>query len=338
MTDFARYFAVEALARWHSEHPNTLVERLFRSWALPGEATTGDTPLRLALRDGYANFYAKGQSVAKLSIGSSGPSLSVHNAYVTARKAGAPRTQNYVTFTPQQLAESGLAAELPNWVKAAHQHATAEKRFVDDLIAANPGVLDIEMALPAGDTIAGQRVAPRMDLVIAQRQGEAAPMLAFWEAKCANNSELRSRKDRELLGDGKHSGPHVLSQVQKYVDWISEDGRASQVRTAYVATAETVEALHRLFFGSAQAKTECLTLWRATAEAVTLEIVNQPGVVIGNYWPTGSSDEVASDRMAQSARSFARNGHRQKLEENDITVHEVGPDHGSAVLPFLAGE
>lgn len=91
MPVFARSFAVDALAEWDADNAGNPVRSLFDRWSLPGRRATSAAPLRLGLRDGYLNFYVKGQSVAKLSCGRDGPKLSVHEAYVAGRRRSGER-------------------------------------------------------------------------------------------------------------------------------------------------------------------------------------------------------------------------------------------------------
>jgi hypothetical protein len=335
MPNFVRSFDTRALSEWTAKHPDNVVVALFDRWALPGEPATDSRPLRLAVREGYVNFYAKGQSVAKLSMAADGPRLSLHNAYVDLRRDGQPADQRYRTFGPEALADRATTARVSTWIDAALSYASAEKRFVDDLVTVNPGVLELEMALPASDLPGGARVAPRMDLIVAQPADRGSPRIAFWEAKCANNPELRSSKERELLANGTFSGPLVLGQIHKYVAWMSESGRVEQVQAAYQKTAGILLKLLEAFRRPAVDESNCALIWRSLAYAENMEIVAQPGIVIGNYWPRGSKGAAVSARMAQCAASFARNGHRAKLERNHVVVHEVGPEHGSAILPPL---
>lgn len=341
MPIFARSFATRALADWDAANPDNAVRLLFKQWALPGRATTSDMPLRLGLRDGYINFYVKGQSVAKLSIRRGDPKLAVHNAYVSGRhrgdeRDGATPVQNYIHFDARTLADPATAVLVAGWIETAETYASAEKRFVDDLIAANPGIIDLEMGLPASDLPGSAQVAPRMDLVVAQVEDGAPPAIAFWEAKCANNGELRASEEFQEREDGSFTGPKVLDQLGKYVCWMAEEGRIAQVRDAYRTTARTLLGLHRQFREGAAGEPECLQLWQALADAEAPAVIAQPGIVIGNYWPEGSAEGIASGRMAQCAASFARKGHREKLERNGIYLHEVGPNHKGAALPLLS--
>lgn len=331
MPTFARSFAVNALAEWEANKPGNAVRTLFDRWSLPGEVSAGAAVLRLGLRDGYLNFYIKGQSVAKLSVGRGGPKLSVHRAYTSGRRKervgdGAPPVQGYQDYDAQALAAPATGSLVAGWIETAETYASAEKRFVDDLIAANPGVIDLEMGLPASDTPGSERVAPRMDLVIAQCPKGEPPSIAFWEAKCANNPELRASGD---------AAPRVLEQLGKYVRWMEESDRIAQVQQAYRNTAADLLGLHRVFRDGDASDPECVTIWKALAELDSPAVVVQPGIVVGNYWPEGSTEGIASSRMAQAAASFARNEHRLKLDRAGIRVHEVGPDHDGPVLPLL---
>ncbi|WP_174279399.1 hypothetical protein [Sphingomonas bacterium] len=332
MPTFARSFAVNALAEWDANSsPNNAVRTLFNRWSLPGEMSVGEAVLRLGLRDSYLNFYIKGQSVAKLSIGRNGPKLSVHKAYTSGRRKeregnGAPPVQGYEDYDAKALAHPATGSLVAGWIETAESYASAEKRFVDDLITANPGVIDLEMGLPASDLPGSERVAPRMDLVVAQCVNGEPPSIAFWEAKCANNPELRASGD---------TAPRVVKQLGKYVRWMEESGRIAQVQQAYRNTATGLLVAYRVFRESGASDPECVAIWKALAELDAPTVIVQPGIVIGNYWPDGSPERIASSRMAQSAASFARKDHRLKLDRADIQVHEVGPDHDGPVLPLL---
>ena len=117
---------------------------LFNRWALPGQEASDERPFRLAVRGGYLNFYAKGQSVAKLSLVRNAPRLEVHEAYVTCRVRGShrentPAGKDYRRYDAEALADPAMATLVSGWIETALTHATTEKRFVDDLVAANPG-------------------------------------------------------------------------------------------------------------------------------------------------------------------------------------------------------
>ncbi len=336
MPVFARSFPLTDLAKWDIQHPGNVVRSLFSRWAFSGVMATSAAPLRLGLRDGYVNFYVNGQSVAKLSCGRDGPKLSVHQAYVSGRRRSFPRDgaaleQNYVPFDAKALADPATATLINGWIETADSYASAEKRFVDDLASANPGIIDLEMGLPASDTPGSARVAPRMDIVIAQII-DGTSSIAFWEAKCANNPELRSSKEYEIHEDG-FSGPKVLNQVRKYVDWMADGSRIQQVTEAYRTTAAILLEFHGLFGAGTNDRLDCISIWKALAEAKDPPIVVQPGVVVGNYWPEGYHEQIASGRMRQAAESFARNGHREKLQRNGITVFEANAI--GALLPHL---
>jgi hypothetical protein len=341
MPVFARSFNLKYLAAWDAIHTGNAVRALFKLWALPGENTTAAAPLRLGVRDGYVNFYVKGQSIAKLSSGLEGPKLAVHEAYVEGRARGGERSslppaKSYVRFSASALADPATAALIEGWIKTADSYASAEKRFVDDLIAANPGVIDLEMGLPANDAAGSERVAPRMDLVIVEMDGNQPPSIAFWEAKCANNGELRSSEEWHELEGGGFTGPKVINQIEKYVSWMDGENRVAEVRDAYRATATILQDFDRLFRGENAVAPDCVRIWQALAASSKPSVIVEPGIVIGNYWPEGSNEGIASDRMAQNARRFVRAGHREKLERNGLRLHEVEGTIEGRTLPRLS--
>ena len=152
MPAFARSFAMKTLAQWDADKPGSAISQLFDRWALPGEKATSQAPLRLGLRDRYINFYVKGQSVAKLSYGLTGPKLSVHSGYVAGQSRGSERDatlQSYEDYNAKALTDTVTAALVEGWIETAVTYASAEKRFIDDLVAANAGIIDLEMGLQA---------------------------------------------------------------------------------------------------------------------------------------------------------------------------------------------
>lgn len=322
MPNFARSFAVDAV----DGAKDSLVAQLFAHWALPGEACSESRRLRVGVRNGYLNFYAKGQSVAKLSVARGRPVLSVHRAYVEGQRGdrtdGTPPVQGYVTVAGDAAAGDAAGALLPGWIDTALSHASAEKRFVDDLIAANAGVIDLEMALPASDLPGHKRVAPRMDVVLVEL-APRRPVIVFWEAKCANNPELRAR-------DGVAP---VVEQLGQYVDWMAQPGRNLEVATAYRQTATVLLDLARRFRPDVSAM-DCLALWQSLA-ATDPDVMATPAVVIGNYWPDGHVEQIASGRMTQYVESFAKKGHAAKLSDAGIRFYEVA-GLLDAALPTLS--
>src|SRR4051794_18030615 len=95
MKKFARRFPVKQLAHWSAEHSGNAVRRLFDLWVMPGLRSTQHEMLRIGIRDGYLNFYVKGQSVARLSCGPSGPAIETHKKYFEGpRRRGRAQTSH----------------------------------------------------------------------------------------------------------------------------------------------------------------------------------------------------------------------------------------------------
>lgn len=328
MDKFMRRFAEANLAACRD---NPGIATLFDRWVLPGQPA-GSHGLRVAIRNNYLNFYVKGQSVGELRLLGEWPRLMLHSKYHELVPKGEERTagpgQTYVTLKADVL-ELATPELVDGWIRTAETYAGDEKRFVDDLVGVTPGTIDLEMALPAQDGSTGEdRTAPRMDLVVAQGTD-----IAFWEAKCAVNGELRARSDYAEDAAGRYAaGPHVLWQLRRYQKWCHQDGRIAQVRDAYVETARLLLALARLFGKSGPA----LDAWQALAEAgSTASVILPPGIVVADYTPqAGGATTSAEDANRSTARSFAE--HKAKLEAHGATVTCVAQAPTAPVLPVLA--
>lgn len=291
MSTFRRRFDYESHAGWHTI---PAIRELFARWALPG-TESGEDGLRIGIRAGYLNLYAKGQSVAKLSFAANGPRIEVHDTYRKGIRRGDGRLHRLGMSKPIAACEIE-PAEISKWIGTAITYATTEKRYVDDLIAANPGVIDLEMGLPAGK---GERTAPRMDLVVAQ-----GSEIAFWEAKCSNNKELRSKSSyQEDPTTGEYrSGIHVIHQLRKYQRWMDASARRLQVAQAYWTTAGLLMELADLFERPGQ---EARDAWRGLRGG-EVRVILPPAVAVGGYRPYPETTVTAQkgDELADLTKSF----------------------------------
>ena len=338
---FVRSFDVDRLAKWDAMHPGNAVRTLFARWAMPGIGSTFDAPLRLGVRDRYVNFYIAGQSVARLRWESGGPKVSVHRAYVEGRargsgdRAGTLLGKNYEQYDADALASARVTKLIGGWITTARTYATAEKRFVDRLIEANPGVIDLEMGLPAGSLAKGGKAAPRMDLVVAQRAPEGPVSIAFWEAKCSINGELRSKAEYAECPNGDYkAGPKVIHQLRKYARWMCVDDRFREVQRAYRDTAVILLGFHRIWKSSH--RPACVSIWERLAASDTAAVILPPGVVIGNYCPPGHTrSDPAEARSFERSKETFRPEHHEKLVRQAITVHEIAGKHHDHALPLL---
>jgi len=329
MDKFIRCFPVDALI---NSDTSGGVDALFARWVLPGEEA-GAHGLRLAIRNGYLNFYVKGQSVGELRMVNSQPRLKIHTKYaknvVKGSKPEIPVGQTYQTLDADKLRAIGHGV-VEGWISTAETYAGDEKRFVDDLVAVTPGVVDLEMGLPAdAGSQREDRVAPRMDLVVAQ-----VTEIAFWEAKCATNGELRAVAPYEEDAAGRYvRGPHVVKQLRRYQRWMEGAGRERQVSEAYVETARLLLELAERFEKGGPA----IEAWRALKEAGDdAKVVRAPGVVVAGYCPPradGMLREKETNASKDRLASFSK--HKDELDRRGITVHVVSEKLGSSVLPQL---
>lgn len=300
MSRFERKFA----RRDWNEYP--VVTELLKHWVLPGEES-GTHGLRLAVRNGYCNLYRNGQSIAKLWSSSRKARIEIHRKYLDGIGKGMPTeptgkpSGDYRILRDEMLRDRSLVAAVRHWIETAGTYSGAEKCFVDDLVEANSNVVDLEMGLSAYDDNA---TAPRMDLVVIENT-RTGPALAFWEAKCADNSEARSTNT-----------PHVVAQVQRYHDWMGHADRAAHVVEAY---RNACGVLVQLADDAGKTGSNAVSTWRAFRDDERRHAIHRPGVVVGGYCPA-SFQAGKPNAIENAARSFEDRGHRKRLEEEGLTV------------------
>ena len=217
------------------------------------KASSSDYHLRLAIRDGYLNFYRAGRSLALVRFGSHGElKAKIHNKFIFGEKGSG---QSYVTLTSGGLLESehgpacpyGGMKMLRSWIRNAYAPQQYEKLFVNSVISQNANIVDVEMALPAFlDDPAKQKLAkpkrkqrptaPRMDLV-ALEQSANGWQLVFWEAKLISNGEAKSEGDTE---------PQVVEQLGRYMYWLHQGTHIGDVEDAYRTNCQILVKLREL--------------------------------------------------------------------------------------------
>lgn len=206
---------------------------LLTRWAPSGNSGQ----LRVAIRNGYMNFYAKGQSVAKITFGQrrNKPVLHIHEKYVIGPKG---KDQKYIQFDIEgnsnltdKIKYEGLQT-LDAWIKKAECYSNDEKRHIDDILKERSTVVDLEMGLPAYE---GRKSALRVDIVsVEEVDGEI--QVIFSEAKMISDARLRSR-NRE---------PEVLNQINKYKAYLANKERRRWISEAYRSTCSIIRNIHSM--------------------------------------------------------------------------------------------
>jgi hypothetical protein len=182
----------------------------------------------LAVRDNYLNFYLRGQSVARVAFdGRCRPYVDVHVKYAfegVTEQAYARLSDNGIIHPKaDHTATYSGASTLWEWMARAARWETAEKAEVERVVADNAGVIDLEMGLPAH---AAQKTPLRMDL-IALEPDDAGGRIVFWEAKRVTDARLRAKGA---------NAPEVISQIDAYRSYLSDDGHRRAVIDAYAET------------------------------------------------------------------------------------------------------
>ena len=241
MSEFTRRLRSDALASLWSltdvpgEH---WWKHLLSLWRPSGTAA-GRQGLRLAIRDNCLNFYLRGQSVARVAFARGRPYLETHVKYAFGRDETGHEYARLsdTTVSCMKLGTSCAYEGLPTllgWVAEADAHGGAEKTLVDDLVADNGTVIDLEMGLPAW----GEKKTPsRMDCVALEPDEGSGPFarIVFWEAKVIGDGRLRSR-----------SRPEVADQFEGYRRYLQDDGHRARVVEAYAEVCRLLCEVHRM--------------------------------------------------------------------------------------------
>ncbi|EYD74021.1 hypothetical protein Rumeso_04392 [Rubellimicrobium mesophilum DSM 19309] len=288
---------------------------LLARWEPAGGVRADAEPhLRLAVRDGYLNFYRNGQSVAKVEFGPRvGLRAEVHAKYVEGPDASLGRL--YRRITSGQTAEASV--DIGAWIEEADGYSGDEKRFVEEVVAVSRDVIDLEMALPAIDLPADvapvgpdgkrHRVAPRIDLVALEPAGPGW-RLALWEAKLVDDGRIRCEGDEKM--------PEVKKQIENYKLWLEHEGHEELVLDAYRATCRILVGLHG--FVAARINLAIGPLGegiRAVAEGASLLLDKDVRLLID-----------ARKEKTLKWESFEDNGHKAKLEGRGIHLQMVRDD------------
>jgi hypothetical protein len=310
MAIFGREFHIERLSDAVLEENIWLCDML-RRWHPSGDAIDtrtedeGGEHLRLAIRNGYLNFYRAGQSVAKVDFGDGGRlRAKIHKKYVYGDECG---EQGYVKLNSNGFPELGTGRIIPydvtllrKWIARANRHTGAEKRFVDLVVGRNCNVIDLEVGLPAYSKIPEERRAPRMDLVRIESDDDRWRVV-FWEAKSVTNVEARCQGAND---------PRVIGQLKKYTDWFGHPNHLELVAKAYQSTCRILVDLHAAAKGFRSDIEELGPGIRAVAapRALLPLIDDKPRLLI-------------DDREGNIA--FTKNAHLKKLQDTGLHVQMV---------------
>jgi hypothetical protein len=177
--------------------------------------------------------------VARVGFTRGQPHLDIHVKYAFGRGETA---QEYArldgtTVSCRKLGRShaynGLSTLL-GWIDEADAYGGDEKTLVDDLVADNGTVIDLEMGLPAWEH---GKTPARIDCVALEPDagGRASARIVFWEAKLIGDGRLRSR-----------SKPEVANQFQAYRRYLQDDSHRARVGDAYAEVCRLLCELHRM--------------------------------------------------------------------------------------------
>ena len=200
---------------------------------------SGDQGLRLAVRNGYLNFYRQGQSVARVEVKRGKLVGYVHAKYVHPHREGElaqhcveVRGDN-LTLRGQSIGSYGGGSSVAAWTETTAMWSGPEKRQIDKVLDCTDNIIDLEMGQPG--------TGLRMDIVSVERDN-ADLWVAFWEAKLAGDPRVRDSGKTVV----PRTLPKVLRQLGDYEDFIAAGGNRALVADAYRTTASILIALRDL--------------------------------------------------------------------------------------------
>lgn len=225
MGEFKRKLNLVPLQRLASAEGENWWKELLRLWQ-PSGTGAGGTGLRLAIRDNYLNFYRRGQSVARVAFDQNGdPYASVHWKYLRVEADRyACLKDGFFTDPKEEFRKPFVPVEsFLSIIEVTREWAGREKFFVDQAVAQNESVIDLEIGLPRIPDEEGG--APRMDLALLERgERENQVNLVFWEAKTIDDSRLRATDPEKAK---------VHEQLDKYVRYMDDAERSSRATEEY---------------------------------------------------------------------------------------------------------
>ncbi|GIU16210.1 MBL fold metallo-hydrolase [Shewanella sp. MBTL60-007] len=293
-TKFARRFAIEKL----HQSPNWWQELLLR--LKPSGEELGNTGLRLAVRDGYLNFYHQGQAIAKVVTNDAGELCSEQHIKYVFENATTQKNTKLVgddncILNPENNEDSSLflgGETLDLWIERSRKHKGEEKTFVEQIVAANNNVIDMEMGLSESG---------RIDLVtIEQAQGQAN--LVFWEAKLTTNKGCRK----------KQGLPEVIQQIAKYRNFLTNKDNRPHIINAYITACKVQTHICEL-----AGKQVSSTIKDVATGTLSLSIDTEPRLLLLHTPKNTQKDSWLP--------------HQQKLIDNHITL-QVMTENGDRKL------
>lgn len=177
-----------------------------------------DNDTFVAIRDNRVNVYYRGCSLAEVWLESGAVVGQTHYKYRLRPSVDAP----YVRFEDGEYVPRGNASSLfvdsPTEVAAlkaaARPFAGMEKTGVQQIISANPNILDVEIAFGLRGTEEGSSSAPRVDFAALRVTDDGAEVVFFEAKRFADRGALRA-------SDG--SLPKVVEQVEGYAKLLRDN-------------------------------------------------------------------------------------------------------------------
>ena len=252
---------------------------LLKLWQPSGASAVNG--LRLDLRNGYMNFYRRGQSVARVGVSGNRPWLEVHWKYALSERP--MKKSPYVTMRDELQTRGNTTSKsfepiILEWIKrvdggvleekdgtVSDGYSGREKDLIELLLSntKNDTVIDLEVGIPG--------LGKRIDLATIERSEDGQPCVFFGEVKHFQDGRMR----KTLSNDESQPDLKVIKdQLDHYKSWLTEN--RAIVGQAYGCAARQMQQL----WNASHTDIELPEILRQAAKYESLVVCEVPRLIV----------------------------------------------------------
>ena len=157
------------------------------------------------------------------------------------------------------------------------------------------------------------KLAPRIDLALLEPVVEGLWRLVFWEVKMSDDGRVRSESE-----------PEVVTQLNKYAEWLSKAGTRRAVLRAYRSAIKVLVDIHDLAAANGRALN--------SLDPALRSIADDPEKLVGVDPQVRLAIRMV-ERKTPDPR-FQENC-RDRLDKADVRYHVFEADETDLALPVL---
>lgn len=212
------------------------------SYCRPAGTSSGYDGLRLVVHDDILHFYRQGQRVAEVAYSGTRFTWKAHREYVVNLGSVSRDYPNIVAATETPRPDKDVQYRpggVEHVIARAGSHVGPEKSFVDDLVAHNANIIDLEMGWSRGEQ--QQQMIDLVNLEVRDRSAK----VVLWEAKVSTNDELTHPDARKPKAEDEPPYKYIFDQIDAYRKRLETTGNRAAVINAYIQSCKTLTGIHR---------------------------------------------------------------------------------------------